>query len=132
MSVAVIIAIIALIIIALVHFYWVFGGTIGLDKALPVRDGQLLFSPGKFLTFLVGLVLLWFAFIAYLLQFDTYSSYITYIGWALSVIFMLRTIGDFNVVGMFKKVKDTEFARYDTKYYVPLCLFLSIVFALIS
>ena len=45
---------------------------------------------------------------------------------AIGIIFLLRSIGDFKWVGLFKKVRDTEFGRSDTKYFVPLCLFLSL------
>jgi hypothetical protein len=34
-------------------------------------------------------------------------------------------MGEFNYVGFFKKVKDTEFAKWDTKLFSPLCLLIS-------
>ena len=130
MNVLTSIAIIALIIMALFHFYWALGGMVGLDKALPTKDGKRLFAPGKFLTFLVGLGLVGFAFIAYLLQF--WQGDYSVIGWILSIIFLLRTIGDFHVVGLYKKVKETEFSKYDTMFYLPLCLYLNVVFAILA
>jgi len=44
----------------------------------------------------------------------------------ISIIFIARTIGDFNIVGLFKKQKTGEFAQMDSKVYVPLCLFISL------
>ncbi|MBN2816531.1 MAG: DUF3995 domain-containing protein [Campylobacterales bacterium] len=131
------ITVLTLIIMALFHFYWAFGGKVGLDKALPTKDGVKLLNPSKALTFFVGFVLIVFAYIAYGLGFYDFTvyanrSFYVYSGVFLSAIFTLRAIGEFNAVGFFKKVKDTEFAIYDTKYFSPLCLLLGVVFALLT
>lgn len=121
-----------LLIMSLFHIYWALGGKVGLDKALPTKDGVQLLNPSKALTFLVGVVLFGFASVAYLLYLGTEKiDFIFYVGWIITVLFFIRAIGDFNMVGFFKKIKDTQFAEYDTKYFTPLCLFLSIVFALL-
>lgn len=135
MSYITIITIFILVIIGVLHFYWAFGGEFGLDKALPTDiNGKHLLNPSKLLTFLVGLIMLGFSVIVYLLHYSSTShqKYITYAGWVLSIIFLLRVIGDFNMVGIFKKIKETEFTKYDTTYIVPLCLFLASVFAILS
>ncbi len=121
----------------LFHFYWAFGGKIGLDKALPTKNGKLLLNPSKSLTLLVGIVLISFAHIAYALQFYDFTvnenqNFYLYSGMFLSTIFTLRAIGEFNAVGFFKKIKDTEFAIYDTKYFSPLCLILGVIFAILT
>ncbi|PLY05045.1 MAG: DUF3995 domain-containing protein [Arcobacter sp.] len=126
-----------LIIMGLFHFYWAFGGKIGLDKALPTKDGKLLLKPSKSLTILVGIVLNSFAYIAYALQFYDFTvnenrNFYLYSGIFLSTIFILRAIGEFNAVGFFKKIKDTEFAIYDTRYFSPLCLILGVIFAMLT
>jgi hypothetical protein len=122
MDVIAILTIVALIVMGGFHFYWAIGGTIGLDKVLPTKDEQLLLNPGKFLTFCVGLVLISFAYIAYALQlYDTTSlvnsGFYIYSGLFIAIVFLLRFIGDFNAIGIFKKIKNTEFAIYDTKYF---------------
>ncbi|WP_428738673.1 DUF3995 domain-containing protein [Sulfurimonas sp.] len=132
-----IITIFVLIVIGLFHFYWAYGGKIGSDKALPTKDGELLLNPSKALTFFVGIILIVFAHIAYGLQFydftiNTNRSFYLYGGLFLSIIFTIRAIGEFNTVGFFKKIKDTEFAIYDTKYYSPLCLLLGLSFAILA
>jgi len=131
------ITILVLIIMGLFHFYWAFGGKVGLDKALPTKDGIKLLNPSKALTFFVGVVLIVFAYIAYGLQFYDFSvntnrSFYLYFGIFLSIIFIIRAIGEFNAVGFFKKIKDTEFAIYDTKYFSPLCLILGVIFAILA
>ncbi|WP_241675049.1 DUF3995 domain-containing protein [Paenibacillus luteus] len=46
-------------------------------------------------------------------------------GWTLAVVFLIRSVGEFNTVGLFKRIRKTPFARMDTFVYSPLCLFLS-------
>jgi len=118
-----------IILLALIHFYWALGGKLGLDKALPTdtKDNRLL-NPSKFMTFVVGLILLGFSYVPYKLYTGDESSVIVYAGYGLSILFFLRSVGDFNLVGLFKKVKNTEFSKYDTWVYIPLCLFISINF----
>jgi len=128
-----IITAIVLIIMGLFHFYWAFGGKIGLDKALPTKEGKRLLNPGKVLILLVGTILLGFSFLAYTLHFNVMDEdYIVYFGWTLSMVFFMRAIGEFNAVGFFKKIKNTDFAHYDTKYFSPLCLILGVAFAILS
>jgi len=112
-----------LLILALIHFYWALGGKFGLDKALPTdAKGNRLLNPSTFMTYVVGFVLLGFAYVAYRLYIGDESTVIVYAGYGISLLFFLRTVGDFNIVGLFKKVKNTEFAKYDTWIYVPLVL----------
>ena len=71
-----------------------------------------------------GAGLLWGAFV---------PGWIFYSGtWVISVLFLLRAIGDFRFVGFFKSVTDTNFARWDTILFSPLCLFIAVVAFLIS
>ncbi|WP_455755569.1 DUF3995 domain-containing protein [Sulfurimonas sp.] len=137
MNLVSIITILALIIMGIFHFYWAFGGNVGLNKALPTKDGIKLLNPSKALTFFVGLVLIIFAYITYALQFYDFTIIqnkviYQYSGIFLSIIFTLRAIGDFNAVGFFKKINNTEFAIYDTKYFSPLCLILGVIFAILT
>lgn len=115
-----------LLLIAFMHFYWTFGGKFLLDTALPTKDGVKLFNPSKTVTFAVGILILGFAFVVYELTQERVKGIYVYLGWAISAIFALRAIGDFNMVGFFKKIKETPFAIYDSRYFSPLCLYLSI------
>ena len=118
-----------LIVLALIHFYWALGGKYGLDRALPTDvNGKRLLNPSTFMTYIMGVILLSFAYVAFELYKDDTSLWITSVSWVLTILFFLRAIGDFNVVGIFKKVKNTAFAKYDTLIYISLCLFISILF----
>ena len=45
---------------------------------------------------------------------------------ALGVIFVLRAIGEFRMLGFFKSIKGTDFAFWDTWLYTPLSLALGL------
>ena len=127
------IVIVLFVSLSILHFYWAFGGKLGVDKAIPEIDGKPTMEPGAIITIAVAVALLGFGGVAYLLGFTdlksaSYGNYVIYSGWFLAGVFALRAIGDFNVVGFFKKVKSSEFSKYDTKYYSPLCLTLSVLF----
>ena len=42
------------------------------------------------------------------------------------LVLLLRAIGDFNLVGFFKRIRGSAFARMDTWFYSPLCVLLGI------
>ncbi|WP_316776744.1 DUF3995 domain-containing protein [Pedobacter antarcticus] len=117
--------------LSFLHIYWGFGGTWGLKNTLPVRvSGELALKPSKFGTVIVGMGLSLFAFItlanigfADQLIDRRHIHTATYI---IAGIFSLRAIGDFKYVGFMKSIKGTEFAKEDTRTYVPLCLVLSL------
>jgi catechol 2,3-dioxygenase-like lactoylglutathione lyase family enzyme len=41
-------------------------------------------------------------------------------------VFLLRAVGDFRLVGFFKRVRGTPFARWDTRLFSPLCVALGL------
>lgn len=115
--------------IGLIHFYWAFGGRWGIDQALPATDqGKKVLIPGMIACLVVAFGLM--AFSLYYLMVRTGGF--TYLPVALfrwgapilAGIFLLRALGDFKYVGLFKQVKTTVFASMDTQYYTPLCLYL--------
>ncbi len=118
--------------LALIHFNWVRGGTWGFDNALPANEkGDRLFTPLKIHSFIVGIGLLGFSFfyihISKIVTIPLPEPASTYIEWVIPSIFILRAIGDFRYVGLFKKVKNTNFAQYDTKYFTPLCITIGVL-----
>ena len=137
MSALVISAIILFFILGVIHFYWALGGKTGVDKAIPTVDGIPTIQPSPFLTSLVGIALISIGCLAYLLWFFelnslSFGNYIIYLGWVLSGVFIIRSIGDFKVIGFFKRIKSSEFAKYDSIFYSPLCLILGAFFAYLA
>lgn len=122
-----------LLIISGIHVYWAFGGKWGMNVAvpqLPEKPDARAFSPGPLLTLFVavGLAAMAGLHLHHVGWLDVpLPSWLTTYGlWVIGGIFLLRVIGDFRYVGLFKRATDTPFAKMDTAYYIPLCLVLSI------
>jgi len=120
-----------------IHFNWLTGNEWGLEQSLPANEnGKRLFTPGKFETALVGFGLVLFG-LFYLLQtgfinFEIPDWIERYVKWIIPTIFLIRALGDFKYVGFFKKIKNTEFGKVDTKLFSPLCLLLGVLGFLIA
>ncbi len=137
MSIVVLIVMLLFVFLGLLHVYWAFGGKIGVNKVIPVIDGKPTMTPGVTITLIVAIVLFGCGAVVFMLGFYDLTSLpqgslIIYAGWALSGIFIVRAIGDFKVLGFFKKINTTEFSKYDTHYYSPLCLSLGVIFLALS
>ncbi|MHC8314826.1 DUF3995 domain-containing protein [Pseudomonas sp. LB3P31] len=122
------------LLISLVHLYWAAGGKLGSEAAVPrlPREGELgsrpAFKPSGFGTLLVAVGLLLIAMLV-CLRVGLYLPTVHHwsLQWVISAIAMLmfaRAIGDSNLVGFFKQVNDSRFARLDTWAYSPLCVVL--------
>ena len=120
-----------------IHFYWTFGGKWGFDAALPTNsDGKKMLNPRVFETLIVAFGLLIFALLhlekvqIFNLYFPTWFDQFSFK--IIAAIFLIRAVGDFKYVGFFKKIRETNFGKLDTKFYSPLSLFLAINAFLIS
>ena len=113
-------------LLALLHVYWALGGKAGLAGAIPTLEGKPAFQPGRIATLAVAAALcacaLLVAALAGWWNPPVSLGILTKIGYALAALFLLRAIGDFNHVGLFKSKRDSRFAKLDTLYYSPLCL----------
>jgi hypothetical protein len=116
--------------IAGLHLYWALGGTTAKSSAVPEIDGQRAFSPSKAGTFLVAVALLFGATIVamagHLIGGFLPADLLRLLTFGLAITFMARAVGDFRLVGFFKRVRGTRFARFDTWAYAPLCLGLGV------
>lgn len=125
------------LLLAILHFLWSLNILWGFESALPrKKDGSFLFYPKRIESFLVGLALtllagFYFSFTGFVpLLFD---SKVYSIGcWFTIVIFGIRAIGDFNYVGFTKRIKNKEFAYWDTILFSPLCLLISLLAYLVQ
>ncbi|MDM5248675.1 DUF3995 domain-containing protein [Lysinibacillus sp. G4S2] len=123
--------------ISLLHIYWAFGGRWGSAAAIPVREGEHkpAFTPRKWGTLLVA-ILIFMASVVLVVQGGYLQGYqangLSKIGSVVcAFVFIIRAVGDFKYVGFFKKIKHSQFARYDTWFYSPLCLFFGIVYIIL-
>jgi len=118
------------------HTYWALGGRWGRGAAIPQVDGRPAFTPSRFATLLVALGL---AAAAVLPLVRTGAFPFAVPAWLsqwsavfLALIFLLRAVGDFRLVGFFKRVRGTPFAIWDTRLFSPLCLLLAAGFARVA
>lgn len=118
--------------LASIHVYWALGGKWGENAVVPTNgNGKKLFKPGLIGTLMVALGLLLFMFVdllySGLVEFELSKNTIHYAVLAIGAIFLVRAIGNFNNVGFTKRRTQTVFAKMDTRYYSPLCMFIGIV-----
>jgi hypothetical protein len=122
--------------LSLIHVYWLLGGSAGQLAAIPELDGKPVFQPFPMATLVVAIALaLCAVLIAATSGLRTLPLPDPVLAWltrALAVGLLLRAIGDFRLVGFFKHVRHTRFARLDTAVYSPLCLILAIGSAIVS
>ncbi|MEM6428433.1 MAG: DUF3995 domain-containing protein, partial [Deinococcota bacterium] len=111
------------------------GGRWGGSAVIPTRAGSehALFTPPPIATLVVAAALAIAALLSLaqvqLITLELPTWLLHTAMWGLSAIFLLRTVGDFRYVGIFKRIRGTRFARMDSLLYSPLCLLLSILAA---
>ena len=119
-----------LLILAAIHVYWAIRG-VGTSAGVPSRrDGTPVFRPGRVSTLGVAVAL----FIAAMLVVGRAqpaaagaSPLVARVGvWGVAAAFALRTVGEFRYVGLFKRVRGTPFAKWDTRLFTPLCAAIAI------
>lgn len=113
------------------HLYWGLGGRIGAGVALPQReDGTPAIKETAFGAMAVGLILalvlllvLGFAG-ALRLPVPQFLLKVGIILWAFT--FTARALSWSRYFGLFKRVRTTRFASYDSWFYSPSCLLLGL------
>ncbi|MGN7786828.1 DUF3995 domain-containing protein [Niabella sp. 22666] len=119
------------VLLALLHFYWAFGGKWAFDHVIPTdSNGKKLFHPSSLGTLVVAICLMACAWIN-LACFNwtgnvTNPNYLRYGIRAIGIIFLLRALGDFRYIGYSKRYRTSGFAIKDTLFFSPLCFFLGL------
>jgi hypothetical protein len=126
------VAILILLLVAGVHFYWAAGGKAGKAAAVPAANGRPVIKPSAFSTMMVAVGLCAMAAVLALRtgwldlpELPRDGSIVKIATWLIAAAFALRAIGDFRYVGFFKRIRDSRFARLDTIAYSPLCACLA-------
>ncbi|MEK7016306.1 MULTISPECIES: DUF3995 domain-containing protein [Bacillus] len=124
-----------LFLVSFLHVYWAFGGKWGTNSVIPTKSGEKAFTPRGGMTLFIALLLSMAAIIllqqANIVHFAVPHLIIQTGSWICMIVFFIRVIGEFYYFGIFKRKKDTHFARMDTILYIPLCLFLTLTFLLV-
>jgi len=116
--------------LGLLHVHWAAGGKGGTDVTIPKRDGTPLFQPPRAGTLLVAILLV-SAGLVVLGRLRLWGAalprWVFVAGtWTLVGVFLGRVVGDFRWFGVFKRMRGTAFAWWDTWLFVPLCLLLAL------
>lgn len=115
------------------HLYWAFGGQGAKAAVVPTVDGRPTLAPSTGATVVVAVLLA----LAALVLVGALSAWpptaLFRIGaGGLGLVLLARAIGDGRTVGFSKRVRDTAFARNDTRLYSPLCLVLGATALLVA
>jgi len=115
---------------SLVHIYWLLGGRVGQLAAIPEIDGKPVFQPSTAATFVAAVALalcaVMIAATAGILTLPLSHAVLAWLTRALAVVLLARAIGDFRLVGFFKRIRHSRFAQLDSVLYSSLCLALAI------
>ena len=125
-----------LCLIAVLHIYWVMGGTWGRAAGVPEVNGHPAFTPSRFATLSVAVAFFCAAVVALRRGGIVWEAFpgspIHWITVGLGLVFIIRSVGEFRLVGFFKRVHGTRFAHLDTWLYSPLSLLLGLGFLWIA
>ncbi|MEZ5840420.1 MAG: DUF3995 domain-containing protein [Hyphomicrobiales bacterium] len=119
------------VVLALLHAYWAFGGTFGKAAAIPEINGAPAFEPSAAGTMLVAAGLLACALVIGIAAGLTNGSgdlrgLAGWVAYGLAAALLLRAVGEFRLVGFFKRVRGSAFSRMDDFVYSPLCVALAL------
>src|SRR4051812_32737606 len=116
--------------LGLLHIYWAFGGRSAIAAVVPSVAGRPVFRPSFSSTLLVAGALFAAAVVISgaigWLGNRVPASVFRLLTFAISLVFLLRAIGDFRYVGFFKAGSHSTFAFWDRWLYSPLCLLIAL------
>lgn len=116
--------------LALVHLYWAVRARAGSSAAIPEIDGRPAFRPSRVGTVMVAVALLAASLLVAAVGgviADPLPGAVARAGCVLlGLLFVARSVGDFRLLGFFKRIRGSRFARLDSLYYSPLCLLIGI------
>lgn len=125
-----------LAVLGVIHLYWAARGIKGRSVALPEKDGRPVMQPSRGGTVAVAVGLFGGALTLLarlgLVRLPVPPSWPRWGAWTLAALFGLRAIGEFRYVGLFRRVKGTPFARWDSRLFTPLCIAIAIGSALVA
>jgi|APFre7841882630_1041343.scaffolds.fasta_scaffold07796_5 hypothetical protein len=120
-------AAVVLACLSLLHVAWAFGVRVGATGVIPTVDGASQLSPSSAATSVVALLLATASVLLVGAVLGWGPEVVFSIGsFGVGVVLLARAVGEFRLVGFFKRVRGTEFARRDTWVYSPLCVVLGV------
>lgn len=117
--------------LAALHMRWAVRNRFESTFVIPRLDGRFVFIPSRSVTALVAIALGVAALLAlaqgHVIAVDAPAP-LRWAAYAAGATFTARAIGDFHLVGFFKRVKGTTFARWDNYLFSPLSAFVGLAF----
>ena len=117
-------------LLCVLHVLWAFGTQLASGAVIPVVDGKPALRPSTAATLVVAGLLAAAALVvlvrAGILLAGVPPILASVACSTLGAILVLRGIGEFRLVGFFKSVRGTAFARWDSWLYSPLALALGL------
>lgn len=118
---------------AVLHLYWALGGNAGQSLSAPELSGRAVFHVPRYSNAFVALGLL-LAALVLAARAGTFgragrTPVTATAARVLAIGFALRALGEFHYLGFFKSVRGTAFASYDTWFYSPLFVCLTVMCA---
>lgn len=123
-----VVLIVLFLALSCMHVYWALTGRTGSRRVIPTENGAPVFHPGRSATLAVAALLAAAAAVSLWRGAwpDAGASWVPRIGiLVIAGVFAARAVGDFRLVGFFKRVRGTDFARTDSLVYSPLCAAIS-------
>jgi hypothetical protein len=118
------------LLLSLLHVSWAFGGRLASGAVIPVVDGRPTLTPSRAMTLVVAGLLAAAALVVLVragMLLTGFPPLLASIACStLGAILVLRGIGEFRLVGLFKSVRGTAFANWDSWLYSPLALALGL------
>ncbi len=125
-----------LAVIAVLHVGWAFGRRAPGAAVIPEVNGRPAFIPSRTATLAVALGLAAAAMLALigggLVALPLPRALTRGAALLLGLVFVARAIGEFRLVGFFKRVRGTAFATWDTWAWSPLSLLMGGAFLFLA
>jgi hypothetical protein len=124
--------------LAALHLFWAAGGRWGGAAAIPTAagGGRRILHPSPLGTVAVAAALS-LAMLVVLVRVGVWAAPLPgwlfkWAAWGIALAFLARGVGEFRYVGLFKRVRGTDFALWDTWLFTPLCLFIAAAVVIIN
>src|SRR5207253_5847018 len=106
------VVVIAFVALSAIHVYWALGGGMGKTAAVPELDSRPAFVPSARSTLAVAVGLASCAVLvaagAGLVVSSSPAAWVTWLSFVLALVLVARGVGDFRLVGFFKRVRGTR------------------------
>jgi len=120
-----------LLVLSGLHVFWAIRNRFEGSVVIPKVNGRPAFIPTRGISLLVAAALGVAALIAlaqgHVLDVGSPAP-LRWAAYAAGATFTARAIGDFRLVGFFKRIKGTDFARWDYYLFAPLCALMGVSF----